>query len=151
MKKMYAWHDACHHCRKLILPCDPNWSVVLPPTMHWLMSHWSGRGFFCLCIWGCTHNPCRLWGGDGGLFSSHSASSLLASWLVWESSCCESGSSLYKSTCRHSPPVGADPAWKILHQKQHLSGNPPGPDKEGWKHFPVSIPHRALFSSVIPG
>lgn len=27
------------------------------------------EGLFCHFIWRCTHNPCRLWGLDGGLFS----------------------------------------------------------------------------------
>lgn len=147
---MYTCHDASCHCRKLLLPCDPNWSVVLPPTVHWLMSHWSGKGFSASAC-GDAHTALQALGTRWRLFSSHSASSLFALWLAWESSCCESCSSLHEFTCRHSASVGEDLAWKILHQKQHLSGNLPGPDKEGWNNFSLSIPHGALFSSVLPG
>lgn len=84
---MYAWHVACIHCRKELLPCDPNWPVRFPPTLHWLMSHWSGRAFSTSAARDCTHRPCRFWQLARGYFSSCLANNLIESYLGWEFSC----------------------------------------------------------------
>lgn len=107
------------------------------------------EGFFCHFPWGCTHNPCRLWGLDGGLFS-HPLSLYHHGWhgnlpAVSPAPNCT------------SPPAGTGGLllWEQnLHEKYHIKSNTSVEISLGLKKrdeiislclFPVEV------SSVIPG
>lgn len=131
----------CCHCRSLLLLCEQNCSVVLPPSRHWQMSQWNRRGFFCHFTWACPHNPSRLWGLMEAFFSSTQYHH------DWHGNL-SAGSPA--PNCA-SPPAGTGGLllWGLnLHEKylikSNLCENLLGRVKEGWNNFPASLPCGSL-------